>query len=245
MAQGYADLKLLTVHQSLQPESSQRLPDQNRFLWRVSVPVVGGLAKAFFSLKVEWQGDLPDPPYVVASNHYSHFDPPVIGAALKVPMRFLALEDLFGVNAILDRLIRGYGVIPTPRYRRPIAAIRTAIAALETGENVGVFPEATRVSHWGTLPPKRGAAWLAQQANVPLVPVAVIGTGKAMDLDNKIRRAPVQVVVGQALPPTGDSVGVTRQWANWMTCQIGRFPGSEVGGPQRAFQDGPGGPTQV
>lgn len=211
---------------------------QNRLLWRVSVPIVGGVARTFLSMKVEGEANLPDPPYVVAANHYSHFDPPVIGAALKKPMRFLALEELFGVSALLDKLINGYGAIPTPRHRRPIAAVRAAMAALEAGESICVFPEATRVSHWGTLPPKRGAAWLAHQANVPLVPVAVVGTGKAMDLDNKVRRAPVNVVIGKALPPTGDTAVLTRQWADWMTSQIRRFPESEVSGPQRAFHEG-------
>lgn len=211
---------------------------QNRLLWHVSVPIVGGVARTFFSMKVEREADLPEPPYVVAANHYSHFDPPAIGAALKKPMRFLALEDLFGINALLDGLINGYGAIPTPRQRRPIAAVRAALAALHAGESVCVFPEATRVSHWGTLVPKRGAAWLALRAEVPLVPVAVVGTGKAMGLDNKIRRAPLRVVVGRAIPPTGDSTALISRWADWMTAQINRFPDSEVSGPQRAFHEG-------
>lgn len=215
------------------------MPAQSRFLWTVSPPVIRGLAKAFFSLEVEHQAELPSPPFVFAANHYSHFDSPIVGSVLDVRIRYLALDDLFGVNRLLDWLVNGYGAIPTPRHRRPIGAVRAALAALEEGEIVGLFPEATRVSHWGTLPPKRGAAWLALKAGVPLVPVATIGTGKVFGLENRLHRAPIRVVVGKALEPEGDSHDITRKWADWMTSQVERFPDSEVSGPRRAQHGGP------
>ncbi|MGD2043266.1 MAG: lysophospholipid acyltransferase family protein [Acidimicrobiia bacterium] len=207
---------------------------RHRFLWRVTPPTIRGVGRTFFSLRIEREAPLPPPPFVIAANHYSHFDPPIVGASLGLPIRFLALEDLFGANRVLDWLIVGYGAIPTPRQRRPIRAVRTALAALESGQPVGVFPEATRVSHWGTLPPKRGAAWLAARARVPLVPVAVLGTGQAFGLDNRLRRAPLRVVIGRALEPEGlDVDNLTGRWAGWMTEQIARYPGSEVSGPRR------------
>ena len=213
------------------------MPRQTRFLWTVTPPVITGLGRALFSFKVETLQPLPDPPFVFAANHYSHFDPPAIGAAMKMPIRYLALEDLFGANRLLDWLVDGYGAIPTPRHRTPVGAVRTALSALENGEAVGVFPEATRVSHWGTLPPKRGAAWLATRAGVPLVPIAVIGTGQAFGLENRIRRAPIRVVIGQPFEPDGDIDAMTEKWSEWMGNQIARFPDSEVDGPQRAFHE--------
>lgn len=188
----------------------------------------------FFSLRIEREAPPPAPPFVVAANHYSHFDPPIVGASLGLPIRFLALEDLFGANRLLDWLIVGYGAIPTPRQRRPVGAVRTALAALEAGQSVGVFPEATRVSHWGTLPPKRGAAWLAAQAGVPLIPVAVLGTGQVFGIDNRLRKAPLRVVIGRAMEPErADVDALTGRWAEWMTEQIARNPGSEPLGPRR------------
>src|SRR5690606_26673628 len=123
----------------------------------------------------------------------------LIGAALRLPVRFLVVEDLFGEKALLDWLVLGSGAIPLPRRRIPFSALRTALAALREGEVVGVFPEGTRVSHWATLPPRRGAAWLAVRAGVPLVPVAVVGTGRAFGLDNRLHRAPIRIVIGAAL----------------------------------------------
>ena len=208
------------------------MPARSRFLWRVAPRFFRGVGRAFFSLEVERAAVLPPPPFVVAANHYSHFDSPAIAAALDVPIRYLALDDLFDVNQLLDWLILGFGAIPTPRDRLPIRAVRVALARMEAGEVIGVFPESTRVSHWGTLPPKRGAAWLAVRADVPLVPVAVIGTGRAFGLDNRLHRVQIRVVIGRAIQRgQSDATTLTRHWEDWMTSQISRYPKSEVPGP--------------
>lgn len=200
--------------------------------------MVKGVGRAIFALRVEQEDDLPQPPFVVAANHYSHLDPPAIGAVLGTPVRFLALEDLFDTNGLLDWLVKSFGAIRTPRDRVPVGAVRTALAALEAGDVVGVFPEGTRVTHWGTLDPKRGAAWLARTAGVPLVPVAVVGTGRALDIDNRLRLARIRIVVGRAIPSEDIDVdALNRQWADWVTDQIARYPGSETSGPPRASID--------
>lgn len=211
---------------------------RSRVLWSVAPPAIRAVGRAFYSLQGEFETTLPEPPFVVAANHYSHFDPPAIGAVLRMPIRYLALDDLFGSSRVLEWLVTGFGAIPTPRVRAPIGAVRAALGALAEGEVVAVFPEATRVSHWGTLPPKRGAAWLASRARVPLVPVCVIGTGRVFDLDNHLHRGRIKVVVGAPLDSEGvDSNDLTRVWAAWIGAQIARHPGSEVLGPRRSFAD--------
>lgn len=219
-------------------DAGRALAARSRFLWTVSPPTVRGTGRVLFSLATEWQTELPEAPFVVAANHYSHFDSPVIAAVLDRRVRYLALEDLFAESRLLNWLIVGFGAIPTPRHRLPIGAVRAALAALEAGEVVGVFPEGARVSHWGTIPPKRGAAWLAARAGVPLVPVAVIGSGRAFGLDNRAQRAPIRVIVGEALQPSGEDVdGMMRRWSEWISAQIARHPGSEVVGPPRSLLD--------
>lgn len=211
---------------------------RSRLLWAAASPIFRGAGRALYSLRIDRTDVLPDPPFVVAANHYSHFDAPLVGAALRRPVRFLVVEDLFGERSLLDWLVLGSGAIPLPRRRIPLTALRTALAALEEGDVVGVFPEGTRVSHWGTLPPKRGAAWLAVRAGVPLVPVAVVGTGRAFDLDNRLHRADIRVVIGPALVG-GDAGEMTEKWADWVTARIAEHPGSEVSGPPRAFYGNP------
>lgn len=222
------------------PSQARKPPPaaRSRFLWAVAPPAIRGIGRTFFDMNVEFESELPAPPFVVAANHYSHFDPPVIAAALGLRIRYLALEDLFVANRLLDWLITGFGAIPTPRIRHPIGAVRMALNALDQGEIVGVFPEATRVSHWGIVSPKRGAAWLALRAGVPLVPVAVVGTGRVLGLENRLRRAPIRVVCGAPIATTGKDVEqLTASWSAWMADRIARYPGSEVSGPPRTQLD--------
>jgi len=208
------------------------LPARGRFLWWACPPAVRLAGRAVFSLRVDREGPAPSPPFVVAANHYSHLDPPLVGAALGLPVRFLALEEILTANRFVNWLLLGYGAIPTPRRRLPIAAVRAALARLAVGEVVGVFPEATRVARWGDLEPKRGAAWLALKANVPLVPVAVVGTDRALGLDNRLRRAAVRVVVGRAISPDRSNAdALTAEWEAWVTAQVERRRPAPPGGP--------------
>ncbi len=207
----------------------QALSPFGRFLWSVGPVTVRAVGRLVFSMRIELQGDLPQPPFVVAANHFSHLDPVAIGASVGNPIRFLAVDELFAISALLDRLLGWVGVIPLSRSRVPVRTLRVALARLEAGEIVGVFPEGTRVSRWGDLFPKRGAAWLAVRAKVPLVPVAVIGTDRAFGLDNRLHLAHIRVVVGRPLgPQPEDAFILTSKWESWVTDQLARFPQSQA-----------------
>jgi len=191
-------------------------------MWAVGPTVIRLVGRPAISLRIESHAPLPDPPFVVAANHYSHLDPPLIGASIRRTVRFLALDELAEANRFLAGALPLFGAIPVPRVRLPIGALRTAIARLEAGEVVGVFPEGTRVARWGDRAPKRGAAWLACRTGTPLVPVAVVGTDRVFGVDNSFRRAPVRVIVGRALAPDGeDATSLTVRWADWMESRLG------------------------
>ncbi len=203
-----------------------------RFLWSVGPPVVRAGLRAGFSLEYERQGPVPRPPFVLASNHYSHFDPPSIGAVVGTPIRFLALDELTSVSRFLRVVLPAVGAVPVSRQRLSIAGVRTALEILDAGEAVGVFPEGIRVRNWGERELKRGAAWLAARAEVPLVPVAVIGTGRVFGVENRLHRAPIRVVVGGPLESRGRTPEqLTGEWADWIGDQLARFPESEVKPP--------------
>lgn len=192
-----------------------RLSAPGRFLWSVGPPIVRGLARALYSTSVGFETELPDPPFVLAANHYSHLDPPVIGSVVGSPVRYLAVDELQGKSFLLDRVLDLFGTIPLSRSSVPLAGLRAALGVLESGEIVGVFPEGARVARWGERTPKNGAAWLAIRAGVPLVPIAVTGTDRALDIDNHWHRARIAVNVGS--PLTADSVpGLTEMWAAWI-----------------------------
>lgn len=188
-------------------------PAVGRLLWRPLWPVARLLAALGWRLRVE---GLPPPgPLVVAANHFSHLDPPLLAVALRRPTRFLALDELFGRSVAFDRLVLAFGAIPISRERPPLGAMRTALAHLETGGTLGLFPEGARVAGWGERPPKRGAAWLAIRAGVPLLPAVISGTDRAFGPGSeRIRRFPVRIVLRDPLDPADfrDSWEMIEAW---------------------------------
>ena len=176
----------------------------DRALWAVCRPPARAAA-AWFPYSEERREPPPDGPWVAAVNHLSHLDPVMAGLALRRPVRFLALDELWGESPLLDAAFRMFGAIPLPREGRyPVGALREALRHLGSGGAVGVFPEGRRVRRWGEVPLGRGAAWLALRAGVPIVPVAVWGTQHAMPIDRlRLRRAPIRVTVAAAVRPEG------------------------------------------
>ncbi len=156
---------------------------------------------------------------VVAANHFSHLDPVLVGMAVRQPVRYLAVDELYGNSRFFDRLTLWLGAIPMSRTRVPFEALKLALVELAAGRSVGLYPEGVRVWAWGEKQPKRGAAWLAHRAGVPLVPVAVAGSDQAMGRGaTRISRAPMHVVVCEPIEPgdherAADPVGaMTTVW---------------------------------
>jgi 1-acyl-sn-glycerol-3-phosphate acyltransferase len=141
-------------------------------------------------------------PLVVAANHFSHLDPVVVGLVVKRPMRYLAVDELYGANRVLGPLITWLGTIPLSRTRIPLGALRLALAELAAGDAVGLFPEGVRVWRWEERPPKRGAAWLAFRTGAPLLPIAITGTDEAMGRGTgRISRRPIHAEVCTPILP--------------------------------------------
>lgn len=155
-----------------------------------------------WDLHVTGREHLPKGPHVIAANHLSFIDPVIITLVERQSIRYLAVAGLFDTHPLFARLITFFAAIPTPRDRVPIAAVRTALAELDAGRPIGVFPEGRRVSHWREEHPQRGAAWLAMSAGVPLVPAAVLGAeGTLSQHVSAFTRTPVRVWVEPPLDP--------------------------------------------
>ncbi len=188
----------------------------------MSLPVATAVARLAFRLEVAGRHHLPDGPAVLAANHLSHVDPPFVGVAVGRPVRFMAAADLIGINRGLDTALPFYGVILLPRTGVAFGAMKAALADLSAGRVVGVFPEGRRAAHWGETEPKRGAAWLARRAGVPLVPVAVSGTEAVMSLESRrVRPAPVRVEFGEPLDASDPPDAVTQRWAGAVSAMLG------------------------
>jgi 1-acyl-sn-glycerol-3-phosphate acyltransferase len=167
----------------------------------------------------ERSGDeVPAGPVVIAANHLSFVDPFFVAVAVGRPLRYLTTEIVMGQYPRFDDLINWMGIIPLDVSKVPIRPLRTALAHLEGGGTVGVFPEGRRALKWGEAPVKQGAAWLAMRTGVPLVPVSISGSFEAMGDDKKLKRRPIRLVVGKPLEPHrfADRSALTSAWIEWM-----------------------------
>ena len=138
------------------------------------------LFRTLFSLFFRWQVSGADKipvtgGVIIAANHISLWDPPVIGAAITRQIHFMAKEQLFA-NTVFAWLISRLGAFPVRRGMADRTAIRTALSLLEDGKVLGLFPEGTRSKTGKLGRPEPGLAMLAVKAGVPVVPTAIIGT---------------------------------------------------------------------
>jgi len=143
----------------------------------------------------------------------------VVSAAVRRRVRYLAVDELYGNSRVFDRLTTWLGAIPMTRTGIPLGPLRLALAELAAGGSVGLFPEGVRVWAWGEFEAKRGAAWLAHRAGVPLIPVAVSGSDLAMGRGaGRISRAAIHVEIGEPIHPDSfasgsDPIGeMTAEW---------------------------------
>lgn len=154
-------------------------PRDRLWLWRLGFPPVRAVATALFPIRLEGRENVPARgAYILASNHISWLDPPIIEFALGAPIRYMAKRELFAVP-LLGFVLLAIGNFPVRRGESDRRALDTALRVLRAGEPLGFFPEGTRSKDGVLRRAKPGIAFLARRSGVPLVPVAVTGTPQA------------------------------------------------------------------
>lgn len=171
--------------------------------------VVRVLARLLY--RIEIAGRVPPGPCVVAANHESLLDPPLLALITSRPLHFLAKVELWRYRPgawLMDAL----GGIPIRRDRRDLLSVGRAEELLRAGESVAIFPQGTVAGGAWT----RGAARLALTTGVPLVPVRIVGTARALSR-RSIRFSKIRIVVGEpihvasARPTLAASRALTRE----------------------------------
>lgn len=151
------------------------------------------LLRGVYRLRARGLDNLPaEGGFVLACNHVSSFDPWPLGMPLwpKRFLRFMAKSELYWWP--LKIIVGGAGAFPVRRGQRDTQAIETAVALVREGHAVAMFPEGTRRKKGLTKKfearPRSGAARIALEGGVPLVPAAVAGTDGLLRL-KKLRVA--------------------------------------------------------
>ncbi len=175
--------------------------------WRLArflrVTVARALLAAF---RVDFSGweHVPEGGAILAGNHASYLDPVLLWCATPRPTHFVAKMELWDVGWLgwlLDRL----WAFPVRRATADREMIQTATSILERGELLGMFPEGTRkrdVSTDELGEAHGGVAFLALRAGVPVVPVGIVGTERALPPGAKLPRFPrVHIRIGAPVDP--------------------------------------------
>lgn len=135
----------------------------------------------WFGLTVDGLEHLPPTgPYIVAANHHNYLDAIVLATAVPAPVRFLVMPRVWKATPLHPLFHRHIGSIAIDVARPDVGALRRALAALEGGEVIGIFPEGP-YSVRGCLERGRpGVALLALRSGAPVVPVGISGTYQAL-----------------------------------------------------------------
>ncbi|MEI6277765.1 MAG: lysophospholipid acyltransferase family protein [Verrucomicrobiae bacterium] len=156
--------------------------------------------------------------FVLASNHVSHFDPPILSGWTRRKIDWIAMSRLFGTGWS-NKAFHWLDVIPVDRGGDDRRPLREALRRLAGGSVIGVFPEGGirdgERSMLSGAPVQEGAVMLAVRAGCPIVPVAILGSERLYNAKNWLpwRRARVYIGVGAAIaPPAGEpSRGAARE----------------------------------
>lgn len=147
---------------------------------RIRIQYYGGLlARLLFGFRVSGAERVPRTGgLIIACNHISEMDPPVLGCAIPRPISFMAKMELFS-HRFGDYFLSKLNAFPVNRSGIDTRAIRTAIDYLKGGEAVVIFPEGTRSRDGRMLPVKAGISLIASASGVPVLPAFIWGTDHA------------------------------------------------------------------
>lgn len=172
--------------------------------FRVSRPILKVVFRAIFRalghVKITGRGNIPyGEPYVVAMNHVSIYDPPLVGAFWPEQLEIIGASDVFEKPG-QGQILRAYGVIPVHRGDYDRVLFTKIISVLKAGFPLLIAPEGGRSHVPGLRPAKPGISYIIEQTRVPVVPVGVVGTTE--DFWQRARRGeqpPLELRIGKPI----------------------------------------------
>jgi 1-acyl-sn-glycerol-3-phosphate acyltransferase len=158
--------------------------------YRISQLLISSTARLIFGWRVIGRDNIPEGGALIASNHISALDPPLIGSAIRRDMYFFAKIELFR-NFLFGALIKSLNAFPVRRGEADRQSWKMAKSLLKAGKLLLFFPEGTRSKDGRLQPGKPGMARLAFAAGVPVVPAVISGSNRLRDVF--FRRAKLRV----------------------------------------------------
>lgn len=172
-------------------------------------------ARILFRMEVEGKEILTklEPPYLICPNHQSYIDPLLICSTYPHSV----LQNVFHVgaamyfsNPLMAHLARLINVVPIDPDAQLLRAMRAGAAGLRAGKILNIFPEGQRSFDGSLLEFKKGAAILATEIDLPILPVAIDGAFRIWPRKSwRFRLAKVKISFGEVIGPQDLSIGDT------------------------------------
>jgi 1-acyl-sn-glycerol-3-phosphate acyltransferase len=141
--------------------------------------------------------------FLIAANHASHLDPPLIGSHVPRQMSFFARKTLWS-GRLASWWLDAVGTIPVDRDGgQDVGALKRVLRALADGKVMILFPEGSRSLDGRLQAPKPGVGFIVCKTQVPVVPARIFGSFEAFGKGMKVPKpAPTTVVFGKPIPPS-------------------------------------------
>jgi 1-acyl-sn-glycerol-3-phosphate acyltransferase len=170
-------------------------------LWQVGKMFLQVIAVLFFHVRIAGRKNIPRRGgALLVTNHQSLLDPWLIGIALARQIHYMARESLFN-GGWLQYVFERTNAFPVRRGRADSAAMREAIARLDKGYLVNIFPEATRTTDGTIGPIAAGVAIIVRRARAPVIPIVIEGAFEAWPRGRRWPRLrSIRLLYGREIP---------------------------------------------
>ena len=165
-----------------------------------------GLAKTFFNYRVIGaENMIEEGPCIIAANHCSYLDPPLVGVACKRAIHYLARKSLLRIP-FLGPILPELNVIPVDPKNAELNALMGVIRVVRNGGAALIFPEGTRSPDGRLQTAQPGVGLIIAKTQAPVVPVKITGSYEALPRHRRVpHAAQIQVKIGSALRIASDS----------------------------------------
>lgn len=206
-------------------DNGEELSFAQKFMHHFVRLILEVVIRLYFRLEVHGRENIPKKgPFIISPIHRSYLDTPVIGAAVWRLMRYMGAEKMW-TNRQLGWFLTAMGGFPVQRGAADREALKAALLVVERGEPLVMFPEGTRQSGPVVSEMFDGPAYVSCRTGVPIIPVGLGGTERAMPKGKKfIRPVKMVVVIGTPInpPPKKESGRVSRNGVRELTGELGQ-----------------------
>ena len=167
--------------------------------------------KLVYRLEVQGKENIPkDNGYIIAANHLSTLDPPLVCGVMNRGVAYMAKKELFE-NPFLRWWLDWLGAFAVDREKLGVSTIKTVMTIKKTGWVLGIFPQGTRQEPGEISNITKGFASLAKSTKCGILPVGITGT-------QEVKRFPftgkIVVKIGKLIPYSDDINGMVDAWGN-------------------------------